>query len=209
MKTDTIRITDAIESRAAAMRETERFCAYYPLTGMDAMHMRLLTEETLSIVHGIFKGFHGEFWVESDVLPDGLDCRICVAADVLATAEQETALREFSTSGENEAAQGIGGMIRELFRCYVQSISHAVPSQQWQAVEMIYGDGMLYGDSFEASCWSLDRYRAANETKEETDAPQNDTFERSIIAKLADDVRVGITSERASVVIEKRLPRVE
>ena len=51
-----------------------------------------------------------------------------------------------------------------------------------------------------SNAWSLSNYRSG--TKEET--KEWDELEKSIIAKLADDVIVGIIGEKVEIVIKKK-----
>ena len=55
MKTDIITVTDDLEGMDAAIEAEEKFAAYYGITGRDALHLRLLTEEMISMIHGIFR----------------------------------------------------------------------------------------------------------------------------------------------------------
>ena len=199
MTTDRIRITDTSQTRNTILHETERFCQFYAITGKSAMHMRLLAEESFNIVHGIFDGFTGEFWLESTPSENGMLCRIEIAADVIVTDTQEDALRSLSTTGENMAARGVVGMIREIFRFYIQGCGNGLPQQQW---EMMSSSGTFCTDAYYG--WSLNQYRQnVSQTRE-----HHDELERSIIAKIADEVQLRITTNRAVVTIEKNLPEI-
>ena len=51
--------------------------------------------------------------------------------------------------------------------------------------------------------WSLMNYRESLERENEPDTEEWDELEKSIIAKLADDVKVWLRSDTTEVVIEK------
>ena len=53
MKTDVITVYSDLRGREEAMDTAERFAAYNSIKGKDAMHLRLLTEEIICMVHGI------------------------------------------------------------------------------------------------------------------------------------------------------------
>ncbi len=53
MKTDVITIRSDLDGSDLALMTAEKFSEYHDITGKDAMHLRLLTEETVSMVHGI------------------------------------------------------------------------------------------------------------------------------------------------------------
>ena len=81
MKSDIIAICGDLSGQKEAMQEAERFTEYLRLTGKNAMHIRLLTEKAISLVHGIIHDFKGDFWLESEQTEQGLLCKICVAVN--------------------------------------------------------------------------------------------------------------------------------
>ena len=201
MKTNVISITSDLAGRAEAMQEAERFCVYNGLTGKNAMHIRLLTEETISMVNGIVKDFEGDLWMESEPTPSGLLCRICVAANVSVSEGQEEQLLDIATSGKNTEAVGILGKIRQLFRWSLQQ-TDTTSSLQTNTLSSWYAMGVQ-----DASYWSLRQYTQQLQQKQ-PEGEEWDELEKSIIAKLADEVRVGIRAERAEVVIEKYIHNI-
>ena len=199
MKTNVIRIKSDLTGKAEAMQEAERFAVYNGLTGKDAMHIRLLMEETVSLVDGIVKGFSGSFWLESAPTGTGILCRICVAANVTVNDGQEEQLLGIATSGKNEDATGLLGKIRQIFRWTLQQ-TDAEAEVISGAVSPWYSMGMQR-DFSEQDYWSLQQY--SQQVRNQNESEAQDELEKSIIAKLADEVKVGIRSERAQVVIEK------
>ena len=201
MKTNVISITSDLAGRAEAMQEAERFSVYNGLTGKNAMHIRLLTEETISMVNGIVKDFEGDLWMESEPTPSGLLCRICVAANVSVSEGQEEQLLDIATAGKNTEAVGILGKIRQLFRWSLQQ-TDTTSSLQTNTLSSWYAMGVQ-----DASYWSLRQYTQQLQQKQ-PEGEEWDELEKSIIAKLADEVRVGIRAERAEVVIEKYIHNI-
>ena len=201
MKTNVISITSDLAGRAEAMQEAERFSVYNGLTGKNAMHIRLLTEETISMVNGIVKDFEGDLWMESEPTPSGLLCRICVAANVSVSEGQEEQLLDIATSGKNTEAVGILGKIRQLFRWSLQQ-TDTTSSLQANTLSSWYAMGVQ-----DASYWSLRQYTQQLQ-QQQPEGEEWDELEKSIIAKLADEVRVGIRAERAEVVIEKYIHNI-
>ena len=197
MRTNVIPVASDLSARADALLEAERFSAYNGLTGKDAMHIRLLTEEAISMVDGIMNGFHGGMWLESEQTSTGLLCRICVDADAAVNEGQEEKLLDIATSGKNEEAVGILGKIRQIFRWTLQQ-TDAEASAQTGTVSPWYALGIQQNAAAQA-CWSLQQYTQ----RVQQDSEARDELEKSIIAKLADEVKVAIRSERAEVIIEK------
>lgn len=200
MKTDTISIYSDMKGRSEAMQEAERFAVYNGLTGKKAMHIRLLTEETISMIHEIVSEFQCDFWLESEQTAKGLLCRICISADVEVNEGQETELLKVSTSGKNEEAKGILGKIRQLLRWSLQQSDEETASHS-TAVDAWYAMGTVKQEPY----WSLQQYR---ENISEKDTEKWDELEKSIIACLADEVKVGIRTGKTEVIIEKRFPTI-
>ena len=202
MKTDVIAIHSDLTGSKAAMKTAENFCNYNGIIGKDAKHIRLLTEETVSMVHGILKGFKGKLWLESEKTEKGLLCRICLRADKSVDMEQEDQLMSVSTSGKNESVKGVLGKIREIFRRTVQSTS-----TEYSAVDSWYYMGaqrnalMNNVDTF-SNYWSLNYYRE-NVGGEPRNEDAWDELEKSIIGNLVDEVKIGLRNSVAEVVIEK------
>lgn len=207
MKTDVISIYGNLEGQSAAMSEAEHFTEYLHLTGKKAMHIRLLTEEAIGMVHGIINGFKGDFWLESEQTENGTLCRICVTANADVSDRQEEKLLSVSTSGKNEDAKGIGGKIRQLLRWSIQHTEDEQEIKQSWFEMGCYGThttGLATGNYY----WSLANYRNQVNSNPQSDEGDRDELEKSIIAKLADEVKVGIRSGKAEVIIEKLFPDV-
>ena len=207
MKTNVIPIRSDLAGKDKALREAEKFAEYNDLTGKNAMHLRLLTEETLSMVHGIVSDFQGKLWFESLDMPDGLLCRICVSANKDVDMKQEEQLLSVSTSGKNVRAKGIMGKIREMFRVSMQcsadgTYSGSAMQDSWYKMGTHY-DPMSYNSVMADSYWSLQRYRENIQSDEESEE-EWDELEKSIVGKLADEVKVGLLSGLAEVIIEKK-----
>ena len=203
MKSDIISICGDLTGQREAMQEAERFTEYLRVTGKNAMHIRLLTEEAISLVHGIIHDFKGEFWLESEQTEQGILCRICVAANANVTDGQEQKLLDVSTTGKNEEAKGIMGKIRQVLRWSIQHTDDELNIKQSWYERGSYAAGDPNAVNY---YWSLTVYRDSVENDPRSDAEERDELEKSIIAKLSDEVKVGIRSGKAEVIIEKKIP---
>ncbi len=199
MKTDVIKVTDALEGQEAAAQAAEKFTAYNNITGKSAMHIRLLTEEMLSMIHGILDDFSGDFWLESEQTKKGLLCRICLSADKQINREQEKKILSVSSSGRNQNAKGIMGRIREMLRTSLQTES-STDEEYLRSMTDAWTNPGSTGDAY----WSLQSYCRSLSPKAKTE--EWDELEKSIIVKLADEVKVWLKSSVTEVVIEKLLP---
>jgi len=205
MKTDVITVYSDLRGREEAMDTAERFAAYNGIKGKEAMHLRLLTEETICMVHGILDDFRADFWLETKQTKYGLLCMICLSADKQANRVQEKQILSVSTSGKNENAKGIGGMIRELLRRSLQTTS-ADDENFLKSINeacLGIGTGSMISPAPSADFWSLQLYRQKLSDNKDTKAEEWDELEKSIISKLADEVKVWLENDRTEVVIER------
>ena len=203
MKTDVITVTDDLEGMDAAIEAEEKFAAYYGITGRDALHLRLLTEEMISMIHGIFDEFCGEFWLESEQTKKGLLCRLCLSAEKQVNKEQEAHMLSVASSGKNESAKGIAGKIRELFRQSLQEASDEDTQYLSRMADACIGNGMA--GAMDANYWSLQIYRESVSAKKTEQKEEWDELEKSIIAKLADEVKVWLKADATEIVAEKMI----
>ena len=200
MKTDIITITNDLQGLDAAIETEVKFAAYYGVTGRDALHLRLLTEEVISMIHGILDDFRGKFWLESEQTKKGLLCRICLLAEKQANQEQEAHFLSVSSSGKNENAKGVMGRIRELFRRSLQCADDEDEKFLLNMSDTFNSSGHTAHDT---NYWSLQLYRQNVAEKKNERKEEWDELEKSIIAKLADEVRVWLKADATEIVVEK------
>ena len=172
------------------------------------MHIRLLTEESLSAVHRIMDNFECGLWFESEKHKDALLCRICLSADKPVSFEQESQLLSVSTSGKNEASKDILGKIRELFRINAMYADNTGYMTEYMSENAWYGMGFpQFGaeqadDQLIEHCWSLTSYKnSLNNTAEE----EWDELEKSVIVNLADEVKVWFKINSTEITIDKNI----
>ncbi len=207
MKSDIIRITDDLTGKKAVNSAVDSFIAYNSFSGKNALHIRLLSEELVSMVHGIMDGFEGDFMLESNKTQEGVLCRICLSARRAANFIQEEQLLSVSSSGKNENAKGVLGKIREAFRISVQYYADERYMDDYAAVNLWYGAG-IYSSAGDVNIetneyyWSLNNYRESL-SSDGSSAKEWDELEKSIIAKLADEVKVWLKLDTTELVIEK------
>jgi hypothetical protein len=205
MKTDKIEIRSDLTGSKIALETAEKFIAYNDIKGKDAIHIRLLTEEALSLINGIMENIRAELRIESEKTAKGLLCTIRLTAKKGIDPLMEDRLKSISTSGKNENARGILGKIREMFRISMQYNAEGVYSGTSLEVNSWYNLGMSRDKSMndDAQYWSLMTYTDRICEKEKKSSEEWDELEKSIIAKLADDVKVWLKSNSTEVVIEK------
>ena len=200
MKTDIIGITPAGEGFAEALEETEKAAAYRSLDAKQTLRLRLLAEEMTGMLKTLVGNTHLRFWIESE----GKAFSLHLAADTAVDGETRDALLRTSTSGKNAAATGFMGRLRDYFeRVYGMNDISALSNEigyvglvGYDASVDMSPNAMLYG-------WSLNAYREAVSEQKETETEKWDELEKSITARLADEIRIFIRKNTVEMVIEK------
>ena len=202
MKTDVIVIAANGEGLDRVLQETERAAAYRGLTPKQALRLRLLAEEMTGMLRTLIGKEQFRFWVESE----GKTFALHLAGETLMDNDLRRELLNVSTSGRNAAAKGFMGRLREIFATLSESYDPAAVNAEYG---YSYVDVMGYDASMDMSPnamlygWSLKSYRDAVAQNKEQESEKWDELEKSITAKLADDIRIFIRGNTVEMVIEK------
>ena len=189
-KTDVIVISNDGGRMDEALLQADKAAQYRELEHRDALHLRLLTEETLGMMRAITGQAEGSFWIESD----GNDFRICLKVVTYVDFDKREKLLAASTSGKNEAARGIMGRIRAFFD----------PLDSMPVPMDLSAEGMSSDLS-----WSMNAYRAdlqaGVEANREGAARDWDELEKSVVTHIADEVKVSIRGREVKMTIYKKM----
>jgi len=201
--TERIKISNDGAGMNAALNITDNFAVSLNLTKKQFFRLRLLTEEMFNLVRAITGGFDAYFWIteENRVCKLHLD-----VPKIKLDYEKRRELLSVSTDGENSANLGIMEKIRNIVEAGLFSFNEGYN------IQAQYGTGMFnYGTvgindtamSDAVFAWSMQKYKNEIESRPEESEAQ-DELEKSIIANIADDVRVGIRKDSLEIVIEKK-----
>lgn len=204
MKTDVIQISPTGAGITEALAETEKAAAYRELGPKQTLRLRLLAEEMTGMLKTIIGKTKLCYWVESE----GMSFSLHLAANTEVNETLRKELLKTSTTGKNAAAKGFMGRLCDIFTRFSESEAiPAVPS------ELGYGFNYVDVTNFDASLdispnamlygWSLNVYRDAVAEHRREKQEQWDELERSITAKLADEVKIFIRKNTVEMVIEK------
>ena len=148
---------------------------------------------------------NGEFFAEND--GTNYELHVNLTADDM-TLDLRDELISVSKSGKNAAAKGVMGKIRAVVETMLLSASDPslnIPTGEFYDCHgynmgfgyinsaLAYEDGYLYS-------WSLYSYKTAVKEKEEDAYAE---LERSIVAKLADDIIVGVRGNQVEIIVKK------
>ena len=202
MKTDVIEINPLGEGMAEALKQTERAAAFRGLTPKESLRLRLLAEEMMGMLRTIVGEGKSSFWVEAE----GKAFSLHLLAGVRMNADLRDDLLKTATSGKNAAVKGFMGRIRDIFTKLAEPDgSTAGPTDygfsyvdvsSFDASMGVTTHGMLYG-------WSMKEYRSAVEEHREEEPDKWDELEKSITARLADEIKIFIRGNTVEMVIEK------
>ena len=207
MKSNICKLNEDLTCLANVLDEVEKVTKYNELDKKKALKIRLLAEELCGMLPGLVENFSGEFWAESD--GDNYELHVELKADDM-SIEMRDELISVSKSGKNAAAKGIMGKIRAVAETMLLTASDATDSAPLPIGDYYDYHGFNMGFGYidpKISCqtgymysWSLYSYMTAvEENKDEA----YDELERSIVAKLADDVIVGVRGKNVEIVVKK------
>ena len=197
MKTDKLWINGKIYRNEEADELLESFSARASITGKNYQHMRLLTEETMGMAHHLLKDFEGELWIEKT--HNGYD--IIFEANLSGTKERQADISASPT--------GFMAKIAELLNCsYIFENIEEIPETLASAIPdyMSYGFSEADSETAWAGKWSLSAYRQYLLNHSGSDL-RLDELEKSIVARLADEVTVGIYGQRIRLMINVLLQK--
>lgn len=201
MKTDLIHVTSSGAGMEEAMNQAEATAVFKKLSKKDAIQLRLLAEEMMGMFRSIAGDVEGDFFIEDH----NHDFALHLCAETRMTGEKRKKLLDASTTGQNAAAKGVMGKLRDLFSKALEPEDDYMP--------MYYMEGWLEPGmgspvtpmmhAIEVETWSLNQYRDSLEGKEEG-SEEWDELEKSIVANIADEVEIAIRGEKVEMIIRKK-----
>lgn len=209
MRTDKIQVSSDGKGMEKALQEAERFAKYMELDHKAALQVRLLIEETLGMVKAITQDFSADLWLESTSKGG---CRIHLLAETDMDYVKKRELVAVSSSGKNEASRGIMGKIRDLIENGLYSVDEAgdlltdysTGPVKYASIGMCDLDAMTSNSMI--YMWSLNQYRSEiDQERKSSPAAEEawDELEKSIVANIADDVRVSVSGSEVELTIIK------
>lgn len=201
MKTDVIHVSSSGKGMNEALAQAEAAANYKSLSKKDAIRMRLLAEELLGMFRSIAGKTEADFWVEDE----NKSFELHLISDTQMTTDKRKKLISVSTKGENAAAKGVMGKLRDLFAKAVEPDDDNSPSYfmgGWMAPNLGSSSMPVMGE-VGAELWSLNQYKLSLKNKQEN-KEEWDELEKSIVASIADEVKIYIRGENTEMVIFKK-----
>ena len=192
MKTDIMIVSNSGARMEEALNQVSKVAEYKGLSHKSTLQLRLLTEEMLGMMRSITGDIDGEFWIEDLHGVFELHLRVFTLID----EEQRRHLISASTEGKNEASRSLMGKLRSFF-----DLSGGAP--------VMHGLFMPGGSMApESMTWSMADYREQLQQFAHRDPNALeawDELEKSVVAHVADNVKVFIRGRFVEMVIYKRM----
>ena len=193
MKTDIYRFEKGNADITGVSELASKVADYNGLDKKQKLRLQLLCEELLSMLPNLLVYGEGEFWIENE--GRSFELHAVVKAERSISMFDRDNILAVSTTGKNSAAVGIMNKIKIaaeiMMSAYIETGGTVYPDSSFS----FYDQGIYSG----TGTWSLSTYKAG--VSEGSEAW--DELEKSIIAKLADDVTVGIISGRIEITVRK------
>ncbi len=199
MRTDQIVLKSSGLGMSDALAITEQLGSESGLDRKQTLHLRLLAEELIGMLRGVAGDVEALYWLERD----GKNFELHMKSDIMLTPEMREQLISVSSGGENYAAKGFMGRIRVMIADVLLSAGDALPVAMAETISA-YPSGDVAGEI--ASVWSMAIYR--NEVRKQTEKSSEaanawDELEKSIVANIADDVKVRIVGRKVEIAVYK------
>ena len=189
MKSDIINVSSRKDRTDEVLDISERVSAYHRLSHKNAIYLRLLAEEMMSLMRAIAGDVNGKFWIETT---GGNAFELHLLVRTKMDSEKRMQLLRTSTSGKNEAHRGFMGKLRAFF-------------EPVEDMPLLYEAGA--DDLQMAVNWSMQAYqnqiRQYVKQNRQGAAEAWDELERSVVAHVADEVRVRIEGYDVELIVFK------
>lgn len=186
MKSDVIHISSSGTGIAEALKQTQAVAVFKSLSEKDSIRLLLLAEEATGMIKALTGEVEADFWIETNA--DTFELHVCT--DTSMSFAKREKLLSVSSDGKN-ATKGFMAKIRSIFEATVGAMGSSY-------VDAIGAGFVESGGNVGASYWTLTQYKK-NAKNEEWDE-----LERSIVARLADEVKVCISGSNVEMTIEKK-----
>ena len=202
---DKFMVNSDADRMAAARYATENFAWKAKLDRRDTLRLDLLVEETLGMVKAMLDDFYGQIWFTAD----GGDCEIHFEATANMNAARKQELLSVSSTGRNASARGFMAKLGELISGALHGVGQSMDAYGQETIRygIVHTPGAMTANADMMPIWTLQTYRADLDQARTSDGLAEEAFEdleKSIVAKLADDVVVGVRGDRIDLIIRKR-----
>jgi hypothetical protein len=197
MESTVIEVTSKGGGISEALSLTEKLGIESGIRKKSVIHLRLLAEELFGMLRSIAGDVSANYWIEYN----GPDFELHLKSTVELTDEMRKQFISASTSGKNDATRGVMGKIKVMIANFMFSAREALPYTLINTPAS-YHMGAAAGET--AAMWSMSLYKdEIKKTGGKKSAEAWDELEKSIVANIADDVKVCILGDTVEIIINK------
>ena len=192
------------ERMAAARYATENFAWQIKLDKRNTLRLDLLVEETLGMVKAMLEDFYGQIWF----VADGTACEIHFEATADMNKDKKEELLSVSSTGKNAAAKGFMAKLGDVISGALHGVGRSMDAygQETMHYGIVHTPETMLPSVEMTTIWTLQTYRDSLGKAKAEDESLNealDELEKSIVARIADDVIVGVKGDRIDLIIRK------
>ncbi len=187
MRSDVIHISSNGTGIDDALKQADKVAEFKQLGRKNAIYLRLIAEEIMGMMKTLTNEQDADFWIETE----GDNYRLHLLMKTSMNAEKREKLLSVSTSGKN-AVKGFMAKIKSAIETYIGYMERGYS----ETVGLGVIEQLSSSDFAE---WTLSQY------KKKALAEDWDELEQSIVAKLADEVRVSIKGPEVEMIIDKEM----
>lgn len=190
-KVQEIRLASDGSDIDCVLDEAVKFAESMDLSDRDALRIRLLAEETMSMLRTLT----GEMDLTLSFIGDENECILSLETETRMDALKKDSILSVSSTGKNSAAKGIMGKLRDVFETsFMMPTGASLQSCGTPVILLGIPADVPGGYTMDTVYWTLSDYRKNVENTQETEdgAERWDELEKSIVSNIADDVQVGV-----------------
>lgn len=202
MKSEKVSINGAGDGIKYALLITEGIGEECLLEKKQILQLRLLAEELFGMIQNLAGDIKANYWIEYDERQFGIHMK----ADLELTEDLRKQFLSISSTGENAATKSFMGKIRVMI-AETLFLTQPADTNSFSGLSMEITDVAALGAGGMSYLWSLDKYK--DEAKKQADDNEDaseawDELEKSIVAKIADEVSVKIVGSSVEIIVNKK-----
>ena len=174
MTSDIIKIDNQGNGFEQAVLLTARIGEFQGLTRKETVQLKMITEEMLSLARSVTGEMQASFWLEAT----GRSFELHMMTKTVMDKEKRQLLISSTSSRKNEAAKSLLGHLRDAF----EQAMAAEPTHPENDLPVEILSDLVY---------------------QKYDDPEWDGYERSVLRRLADDVKIAIRGDSIDMTVSK------
>ena len=176
------------------LTEVEKVASYNGMQKKEALRLRLLAEEMVGMLSELVENFDGFFWLQNQENRYELHAELSVER---LSKEKKEMLIGISAKKKNAVASGFMGKLRDI-------AENMLLFSEETGVAYTTDTAYQYDhDVYYSYAWTLNHYMSRQQESLNEGSEEWDRLEKSIVAKLADDVIVGVRGKKVEIIIKK------